>query len=275
MTNIVVCGVAGRMGQRLAHLSLAAEDLQLVGGKEHPAHMAIARDIGEIIGAGRLDLEVRDSLAGLVEADRVVVNFTTPEATLKDAAICAEHGTAMVVGTTGFTPEQLEEFKRIVSGITCVFASNLPCLSAQPPCVSMYLLGSMESRIWLMPMTVVITGPPETPIIVAEKRRMNSALTLAERAAAGLDRNLREVVVHGREGVVGARTKKEIGMHAIRGGDIAGEHSVLYAAPGEYIELKHLATSRDSFALGALRAARFAATAEPGLYSMGDVLGLS
>ena len=124
MTNIVVCGVAGRMGQRLAHLSLAAEDLQLVGGKEHPAHMAIARDIGEIIGAGRLDLEVRDSLAGLVEADRVVVNFTTPEATLEDAAICAEHGTAMVVGTTGFTPEQLEEFKRIVSGITCVFASN-------------------------------------------------------------------------------------------------------------------------------------------------------
>ena len=85
MTNIVVCGVAGRMGQRLAHLSLAAEDLQLVGGKEHPAHVAIARDIGEIIGAGRLDLEVRDSLAGLVEADRVVVNFTTPEATLEDA----------------------------------------------------------------------------------------------------------------------------------------------------------------------------------------------
>lgn len=267
MTNIVVCGVAGRMGQRLAHLSLAAEDLQLVGGKEHPAHVAIARDIGEIIGAGRLDLEVRDSLAGLVEADRVVVNFTTPEATLEDAAICAERGTAMVVGTTGFTPEQLEEFKRIVSGITCVFASNFST--------------AMNVLFKLVEEAASILGDDYDVEVIEKHHRLKvdapsgSALTLAERAAAGLDRNLREVVVHGREGVVGARTKKEIGMHAIRGGDIAGEHSVLYAAPGEYIELKHLATSRDSFALGALRAARFAATAEPGLYSMGDVLGLS
>ena len=267
MTNIVVCGVAGRMGQRLAHLSLAAEDLQLVGGKEHPAHVAIARDIGEIIGAGRLDLEVCDSLAGLVEADRVVVNFTTPEATLEDAAICAERGTAMVVGTTGFTPEQLEEFKRIVSGITCVFASNFST--------------AMNVLFKLVEEAASILGDDYDVEVIEKHHRLKvdapsgSALTLAERAAAGLDRNLREVVVHGREGVVGARTKKEIGMHAIRGGDIAGEHSVLYAAPGEYIELKHLATSRDSFALGALRAARFAATAEPGLYSMGDVLGLS
>ena len=267
MTNIVVCGVAGRMGQRLAHLSLAAEDLQLVGGKEHPAHVAIARDIGEIIGAGRLDLEVRDSLAGLVEADRVVVNFTTPEATLEDAAICAEHGTAMVVGTTGVTPEQLEEFKRIVSGITCVFASNFST--------------AMNVLFKLVEEAASILGDDYDGEVIEKHHRLKvdapsgSALTLAERAAAGLDRNLREVVVHGRGGVVGARTKKEIGMHAIRGGDIAGEHSVLYAAPGEYIELKHLATSRDSFALGALRAARFAATAEPGLYSMGDVLGLS
>lgn len=267
MTNIIVCGVAGRMGQRLAHLSLAAEDLQLVGGKEHPAHVAIARDIGEIIGAGRLDLEVCDSLAGLVEADRVVVNFTTPEATLEDAAICAERGTAMVVGTTGFTPEQLEEFKRIISGITCVFASNFST--------------AMNVLFKLVEEAASILGDDYDVEVIEKHHRLKvdapsgSALTLAERAAAGLDRNLREVVVHGREGVVGARTKKEIGMHAIRGGDIAGEHSVLYAAPGEYIELKHLATSRDSFALGALRAARFAATAEPGLYSMGDVLGLS
>ncbi len=267
MTNIVVCGVAGRMGQRLAHLSLAAEDLQLVGGKEHPAHAAIARDIGEIIGAGHLDLEVCDSLAGLVEADRVVVNFTTPEATLEDAAICAERGTAMVVGTTGFTPEQLEEFKRIVSGITCIFASNFST--------------AMNVLFKLVEEAASILGDDYDVEVIEKHHRLKvdapsgSALTLAERAAAGLDRNLREVVVHGREGVVGARTEKEIGMHAIRGGDIAGEHSVLYAAPGEYIELKHLATSRDSFALGALRAARFAATAEPGLYSMGDVLGFS
>jgi 4-hydroxy-tetrahydrodipicolinate reductase len=173
----------------------------------------------------------------------------------------------MVVGTTGFTPEQLEEFKRIVSGITCIFASNFST--------------AMNVLFKLVEEAASILGDDYDVEVIEKHHRLKvdapsgSALTLAERAAAGLDRNLREVVVHGREGVVGARTEKEIGMHAIRGGDIAGEHSVLYAAPGEYIELKHLATSRDSFALGALRAARFAATAEPGLYSMGDVLGFS
>ena len=101
-----------------------------------------------------------------------------------------------------------------------------------------------------------------------------SALRLAEAAAAGVDRNLDEVVVHGREGVTGERTRKEIGMHALRLGDLAGDHSVFYGAPGEYLELRHHATSRDAFAIGALRAARFAVGAKPGLYDMGDVLGL-
>lgn len=267
MTKIVVCGVAGRMGQRLAHLSLVAEDLELVGGKEHPAHEAVGRDIGEIIGARRLDLDVRDTLSGLVEPDRVVVNFTTPEATLEDAALCAERGAPMVVGTTGFTPDQLEEFKHTVSGITCVFASNFST--------------AMNVLFKLVEEAASILGDDyDVEVIEAHHRHKvdapsGSAMTLAERAATGLKRNLHEVVVHGREGVVGERTRQEIGMHAIRGGDMAGEHTVLYAAPGEYIELKHHATSRDSFALGALRAARFAATAKPGLYSMGDVLGLS
>ena len=101
-----------------------------------------------------------------------------------------------------------------------------------------------------------------------------TALRLAERAAAGLDRNLSEVAVHGRHGVVGERTRTEIGMHALRLGDLPGDHSVFYGAPGEVLELRHHATSRDAFALGALRAARFAARAEPGLYDMGDVLNL-
>jgi 4-hydroxy-tetrahydrodipicolinate reductase len=266
MIKIVVCGVAGRMGQRLAHLTLAAEDLELCGGKEHPAHEAVGRDIGELIGSRRLDLEVRDTLSGILEPDRVVFNFTTPEATLEDATLCAERGAPMVVGTTGFTPEQLEEFKRIVSNITCVFAANFST--------------AMNVLFKLVEEAARILGDDYDVEVIETHHRhkvdapSGSALTLAERAAAGLGRNLREVVVHGREGIVGERTRQEIGMHAIRAGDLAGEHRVLYAAPGEYIELKHHATSRDSFALGALRAARFAAGAEPGLYSMGDVLGL-
>ena len=266
MTKIVVCGVAGRMGQRLAHLSLDALDLELVGGKEHPAHEAVGRDIGEIIGSSLLNIDVSDTLSGIVASDCVVVNFTTPEATLEDAALCAEYGAPMVVGTTGFTPEQLDEFKSTISGISCVFASNFST--------------AMNALFKLVEEAANILGDEyDVEVVEAHHRHKvdapsGSALTLAERAAAGLNRNLREVVVHGREGVVGERTREEIGMHAMRAGDIAGEHRVLYAAPGEFIELKHFATSRDSFALGALRAARFAAAVDPGLYSMGDVLGL-
>ena len=266
MTKIVVCGVAWRMGQRLAHLSLDALDLELVGGKEHPAHEAVGRDIGEIIGSSLLNIDVSDTLSGIVASDCVVVNFTTPEATLEDAALCAECGAPMVVGTTGFTPKQLDEFKRAISGISCVFASNFST--------------AMNALFKLVEEAASILGDEyDVEVVEAHHRHKvdapsGSALTLAERAAAGLNRNLHEVVVHGREGVVGERTREEIGMHAVRAGDIAGEHRVLYAAPGEFIELKHFATSRDSFALGALRAARFAAAVDPGLYSMGDVLGL-
>lgn len=266
MTQIVICGVAGRMGQRLAHLTLTAADLELCGGKEHPAHGAVGRDIGEVIGARHLGLMVSDTLAGLVEPDQVVVSFTTPEATLEDAALCAVRGVPMVVGTTGFTPEQLAEFKQTVADITCVFASNFST--------------AMNVLFKLVEEAARILGDDyDVEIMEAHHRHKvdapsGSALTLAERAAAGLGRRLREVAVHGRSGVIGERSRQEIGIHAVRAGDLAGDHTVLYATLGECLELRHRATSRDSFALGALRAARFAGQAAPGLYSMGDVLGL-
>ena len=223
MTKIVICGVAGRMGQRLAHLTLAASDLELCGGKERPDHEAVGRDIGEVVGTRRLDLTVSDTLSGIVEPDQVVVCFTTPEATLEDAALCAVRGVPMVVGTTGFTPEQLAEFKRTVADITCVFASNFST--------------AMNVLFKLVEEAARILGDDyDVEIIEAHHRHKvdapsGSALTLAERAAAGLGRNLREVAVHGRSGVVGERSRQEIGMHAIRAGDLAGEHTVLYRGP--------------------------------------------
>ncbi len=266
MTNVVVSGVAGRMGQRLANLTIASGDLELVGGTEYPGHQAIGRDIGEVIGNRHLDLAVVDSLGDALDEAEVVTVFTSPEATLNDAAVCAERGVGMVVGTTGFTDEQLGEFHHLVQKITCVFAPNFS--------TAMNILFKLVEEA-----AKILRDDYDVEVIETHHRLKvdapsGSALRLAEAAAAGLERNLNEVVVHGRQGVVGARTQKEIGMHAIRAGDLAGDHTVLFGATGEYLELRHHATSRDAFALGALRAVRFAAQAEPGLYDMGNVLGI-
>jgi 4-hydroxy-tetrahydrodipicolinate reductase len=267
MTKIVVCGVSGRMGQRLAHLTLEAQDLELVGATEHAGHDAIGRDIGQVIGSRPLDLAVVDSLDACATAADVVIAFTTPEATLADAAVCAARGVPMVVGTTGFSEDQLREFKASVATIPCVFASNFST--------------AMNVLFKLVRDAAGILGDDYDVEILEMHHHFKvdapsgSAITLGEKAAEGLGRNFKDVVKNGREGLVGQRDKMEIGMHAIRAGDIAGVHKVLYGAPGEYIELCHTATSRDAFALGALRAARFVAGAQVQLYSMGDVLGIA
>jgi 4-hydroxy-tetrahydrodipicolinate reductase len=207
MIRTIVCGIGGQMGQRLG------------------------RDVGEVCGRPALGCQVSGDLGQIISGAQVVIDFTAPEATLANGATCAGAGVAMVVGTTGMKPEQLEQFKRAVQPIPCVMAPNY-------------------------------------------STAMNVLFKLVEEAARGLGRNLEEVAVYGRQGQVGKRTQKEIGIHAIRAGDLAGDHTVMFATPGEYIELRHHATSRDAFARGALRAARFAAQAEPGFYDVGDVLGI-
>ena len=264
MSSVVVCGIAGRMGQRLGNLILDSDDLQLTGATERPGHDALGRDAGDVLGRGSVGVTVTDAV-GAADAD-VVIAFTSPEATLADAATCAAAGTAMVVGTTGLTPEQLVEFKKTVAAILCVFAPNFST--------------AMNVLFKLVEEAARILGDEYDVEVLEAHHRLKvdapsgSALRLAESAAAGLQRNLDEVVVHGREGVTGERTREEIGMHAMRLGDLAGNHSVFFGAPGEVLELRHHATSRDAFALGALRAARFAVRAKPGLYDMGHVLGL-
>lgn len=263
-TRIAVCGLGGRMGQRLGHLVLDADDLELAAASERPGHEWLGRDAGEVLGRGSLGVSLQPSIAA-ADAD-VVVAFTTPEATLADAAASAAAGTSMVVGTTGMSADQLDEFRAAVAPVACVFAPNFS--------TAMNLLFKLVEEA-----ASILGDDYDIEVVEAHHRHKvdapsGSALRLAERAAAGVGRNLDEVAVHGRKGETGERTRKEIGLHALRLGDVAGDHSVFYGAAGEYLELRHHATSRDAFALGALRAARFAAAAEPGLYDMGDVLGL-
>lgn len=267
MIDIGICGIAGRMGQRLAALVVDSDDLRLIACTEAAGHAAVGRDAGEAIGRPPLGLTVSADPEPMAAAANVVIDFTLPAATLKTAAACAAAGTAMVVGTTGFDDTQLAEFRDVVAPLPCVFAPNYS--------TAMNLLFRLVRDA-----AAVLGDDYDVEITEAHHRHKvdapsGTALRLAEQVAAGLKRDLDKVGVYGRHGIVGQRTRKEIGIHAIRAGDLAGDHTVLYGADGECLELRHRATSRDAFARGAVRAARFAAGAQPGLYSMGDVLGLT
>lgn len=266
MIRVLVCGVAGRMGQRLAHLTEASDDLVLAGATEYEGHPAVGADAGAAIGSQPLGVVVHSTTAPALASADVAICFTTPAATLESASACAGGGVPMVVGTTGFTDGELAEFKRLTAAVACVFAPNFST--------------AMNVLFKLVEEAARVLGDAYDVEVVEAHHHLKvdapsgTALRLAEKAASGLDRNLEEVAVHGRQGMVGERTGQEIGIHAIRLGDVAGEHTVMFGGPGEYLALKHCATSRDAFAQGALRAARFAVDAAPGLYDMGDVLGL-
>ncbi len=267
MIGTIVCGLGGQMGQRLANLICQSDDLELVGATERAGSPLLGRDIGEVCGGAATGRQVSGDLSQIISGAQVVIDFTMPEATLAHSAVCASAGVAMVVGTTGMKPEQLDQFKRAVQPIPCVMAPNYST--------------AMNVLFKLVEEAARILGDDYDVELVEAHHHLKvdapsgSALRLAEAAARGLGRNLAEVAVYGRQGQVGKRTQKEIGIHAIRAGDIAGDHTVMFATPGEYIELRHHATSRDAFARGALRAARFAVQAKPGFYDMGNVLGIS
>lgn len=265
MIRVVVTGVAGRMGQRLAALTIEGEGLELVGGVEAPGHDVVGSPVSALVSGGEAAGEVVDDLEKVIAGADVVIAFTAPAATVEHAAVCARHRCALVAGTTGMSADQLTEFNRSVEEeIACVFAPNFST--------------AMNVLFKLVEEAAGLLGDDyDVEIVEAHHRHKvdapsGTALRLAEGTARGLQRNLEEIIVHGREGAVGERTRKEIGMHALRLGDVAGDHSVFFGAPGEYLELRHHATSRDAFAVGAIRAVRFVVDAKPGLYDMGDVL---
>jgi 4-hydroxy-tetrahydrodipicolinate reductase len=225
------------MGGRLAHLVSESEDLTLAGGTERAGHAAIGEDVSAVLGGEATGMRVTDDLSRIIERGDVVIDFTAPVATVEAARICGEAGKAMVVGTTGWSAEQRSQFEEAVKEIPCVLAPN-------------YSVG-VNVLFKLVEEAARILGDEyDVEIVEAHHRFKKDA---PSGTALGL---------------------AEIGIHAIRAGDIVGEHTVLFGGMGERIELVHRAQSRDTFAQGALRAARFVAKAPPGLYDMGDVLGI-
>lgn len=264
--KLVMHGAMGRMGRRIIALATEQDDFEIVGavdvitGDKPP-------DAGELAGVGTLGVPVTRDLRAVVDGADVVIDFTAPDATLASARLCGETGTPLVVGTTGLTADQRAEISNAVTGIPCVIAPNMSV-----GVNVLFMLAEKTAAVLGEDYDIEIT---ETHHRFKKDAPSGTAARLAEIIAETLDTPLSEHAVYGRHGIIGERSRKEIGIHALRIGDVVGEHTVSFGTLGERVELVHKAQSRDAFASGALRAARFVVAAEPGLYDMRDVLGLN
>jgi 4-hydroxy-tetrahydrodipicolinate reductase len=263
--KLCMAGACGRMGRRILEMAAAAPDVDIAGAFDLPALQGGEITAGGECGAPR-QIPVTDLDTALAGAD-VIIDFTAPEACVANAEAAAARGIAVVVGTTGLNAAQVDALRRCAEKVPVVYAPNMS--------VGVNLLFKLTREV------AGILGLDYNCEIIEihhnQKKDAPSgtAVRLAERAAEGLGLDYHENVVHGREGLVGARPRAEIGMHTLRGGDVVGEHTVVFVGPGERIELTHKAHNRDNFARGSLVAARFALKARPGLYDMQDVLGLA
>ncbi|HEV8473603.1 MAG TPA: 4-hydroxy-tetrahydrodipicolinate reductase [Methylomirabilota bacterium] len=265
--NIVVGGAAGRMGARVVALHGEAPGLRLAAALEAPGHPALGHDAGEIAKVGPLKVPITADPRAVLSPDRVLVEFSVPEASLEHLRLVAETGARAVIGTTGFSPAQREEIAALARRTAIMVAPNMSVAVT----LAFSLLKTM-ARALGDDYDVEIT---ETHHRFKKDAPSGTAVHMAEVVAEALGRDIKHVGVYGRQGLPGERTSKEIGVMSLRSGDVVGEHTVSFGTLGERLELTHRAHSRDTFARGALRAARWIAGRGPGLYSMHDVLGIA
>lgn len=266
MSNIAVIGAAGRMGKALIETITATEGAYLSAALEHPDSSLIGADAGELAGIGRNNIQVVASLHDVADDFDVLIDFSIPAVTAANAAFCLEHGKKMVIGTTGLDDNQLQQVQMASQANAICMASN-------------YATG-VNLCFKLAELAASVLGD-EVDIEISEAHHRHkidapsgTALSLGESVASALGRDLKDVAVYGREGQTGARDRQTIGFATVRAGDIVGDHTVLFAAEGERIEITHKASSRMAFARGAVRAAKWLASRESGLFDMQDVLGL-
>ncbi len=263
--NITIAGSSGRMGRTLLEAVAQASDMRLVAALERGGSPYLGKDAGELIGAP-CGVAVTDDFVTTLPGSDVLIDFTRPEGTLAHLAVCRAKGVKMVIGTTGFSPEQKEELKAAAKDIAIVFAPNMS-------------VGVNVTFKLLQMAAKALNEGYDIEIIEAHHRHKvdapsGTALHMGEIVAQTLGRDLAEVAVYGRQGVTGERSPDTIGFATVRGGDIVGDHTVIFAGTGECIEISHKASSRATFAVGALRAARFLTDKQNGLFDMQDVLDL-
>ncbi len=264
--GIVVTGASGRMGQMLIGLINASEHANLVGAVERSGHEWVGQDIGTAMGGAGVGVTVTDQPLDAFAQAQAIIDFTTPEATLGFAALAAQARAVHVIGTTGMSAEQIARLKPAARHAAIVRAGNMS--------LGVNLLVQLTRKV-----AAALDEDFDIEVIEAHHNQKvdapsGTALMLGEAAAEGRGVSLDDAADRGRDGLTGARVRGHIGFSAIRGGDIVGEHDVMFAAPGERVILRHLATDRAVFARGALKAALWGLDKAPGEYDMMDVLGL-
>jgi 4-hydroxy-tetrahydrodipicolinate reductase len=266
MTRLAIVGAGGRMGRTLIEAAQQSEAASVTAATERPESSLIGSDAGELAGLGHLGVALVGDLAQTAAEFDVLIDFTRPEASLQHLAFCREQGRRIVIGTTGFDAEGRARIEEAASDIAVVFAPNMSV--------------GVNLCLKLLDLAARVLGDEvDIEIIEAHHRHKvdapsGTALRMGEVVAQALEREISECAVYGREGRTGERDRRTIGFETIRAGDIVGEHTVMFAGPGERVEITHKASSRMTFARGAIRAAEWVMGKERGLYDMQDVLGL-
>ena len=266
MVAIVIAGVSGRMGRALIEATIETIDANLVGGTVRSGSSLIGADAGEFVGKNKLDAPIHDSLEAFSEQGPVVIDFTTIDSTINHLSWCVSRRVPCVIGTTGFSVDQEKTISEAAETIPVVYAPNFS--------VGVNVLFDLLDRA-----ASVFGDTVDIEVIEVHHRHKvdapsGTALALGRVIADALDRDLDTSAVFGREGQTGVRPREQIGFATVRGGDVVGDHTVLFAADGERVEITHKASNRGAFANGAVRSAVWASQREPGLYSMRDVLGI-
>lgn len=266
MVNVAITGATGRMGRALVSACLGNPNSNLTAAIERPDNSLIGKDIGEIVGINKININLISELESVVDHFDVLIDFTNPDSTLANLAICHRANKRIVIGTTGFNPQQRANIAKMAQDIAVVLAPNMSV--------------GVNLVFKLLELAAKVLGDEaDVEIIEAHHRHKldapsGTALRMGEVIAATLGRDLADCAIYGREGKMGERSRQTIGFETIRAGDIVGEHTVLFASTGERVEIAHKASDRSNFAKGALRAVHWVIQKEKGLFDMQDVLGL-
>ncbi|MBI3797909.1 MAG: 4-hydroxy-tetrahydrodipicolinate reductase [Deltaproteobacteria bacterium] len=264
--NVIVCGAAGRMGKLLVTLVREHPETRLVGAIEAPAHSALGKDAGEVAGIGTIGIKVSEDYSAVAAPDNVTLDFTIAEAALDHLRAAVAKGAAIVIGTTGFSAEQRAEAEQLAPKTRTLISPNMS--------IGVNVLQKVVADV------ARILKEGFDPEIVEIHHRFKTdapsgtALALGRTIAAAQGKNFDQVATLARQGITGQRSNEEIGIMALRGGDVVSDHTVIFAGFGERLEFIHRAQSRECLARGALRAALWLPHQPPGLYSINDVLGL-